>query len=331
MFYRNFFILLLNLLLFNNLLVQANIFIQWNGRFGNNLFQFAVAYSIAKLKKINIVALRNSDLDVFSLPYKKVDFNDFKYKYFFDESFVNGNNVATQPFNQKIYNLIPDSCISGFFQTDKYFINYRNELISLYKFTDHTIYQEAQEKLNYPGKILSICAHIRLGDYAKSINDSFDKIDGKFYQKDGLNIVFPIMDDDYYIRAISLVLKKLSAIPDDCALFLISDEVSSPILNYIKKQIETSFYDLKVLVVEKNDLVNFAMMNLCDVCITSASSFSWWGAWLNTKARLIVSPKYWFNYYVPQKKTSSPLNIEMSLPNQYCIESKGYLNNVTSE
>jgi len=331
MFYKSFVVTVLYLLLCDNLSAKGDIFVQWNGRFGNNLFQFAVAYSIAKLKKRNIIALHNKNLDVFMLPYKKAIFSDFKYKYFFDESVINGNDVSTQPFNPKIYNLIPNSCISGFFQTDKYFINYRNDLISLYKFTDQMIYKEAQEKLNYFGKNLSICAHIRLGDYVNSVKNSFDKIEGKFYQKQGLNIVFPVMDDDYYIRAINFILEKLAINSDDCVLFIISDEVSSPILNFIKKQIETFFCNLKVLVVEKNDLVNFAMMSLCDVCITSVSSFSWWGAWLNTNARLIISPKYWFNYYVPQKKISSPLDIEMSLPNQYFIESRGYLNNIISE
>lgn len=311
------------LILIININTQGNtkIGVEWIGRFGNNLFQFATVYSVARLKNFNIVACENNDLNVFSLPFTVCNRNNWKNGRIFNETVINGNGML-QPFNKDIYKLESGDCLRGFFQTDRYFIKYRNDLIRLYRFKDETIYERARKVLAVSDGGVSICAHLRLGDYIESLKNNFEKIGDKLCQVS--DYVFPVMDYDYYVRAMELVFETVSVLPAQCTLFIVTDDPSSPILKNIKDKLSEHFTTLKISIAEKDSYVNFAMMNLCDVCITSASSFSWWGAWLNTNAKMIISPKYWFNYYVPHKQICLPNDIKMSLNNQYFIESKGY-------
>jgi hypothetical protein len=36
------------------------------------------------------------------------------------------------------------------------------------------------------------------------------------------------------------------------------------------------------------------LMNLCRCAIVSASSFSWWGAWINPDKSLVIAPRQWY-------------------------------------
>jgi hypothetical protein len=49
-----------------------------------------------------------------------------------------------------------------------------------------------------------------------------------------------------------------------------------------------------------------------DVCILSNSSFSWWGAWLNTKpGKVIYGPQNWLGF---GKNDEYPAGISTNLP-----------------
>jgi hypothetical protein len=43
-----------------------------------------------------------------------------------------------------------------------------------------------------------------------------------------------------------------------------------------------------------------------DICVLSNSSFSWWGAWLNTNDAQIIAPQYWIGN---EMKKEYPVNI----------------------
>ena len=143
------------------------------------------------------------------------------------------------------------------------------------------------------------------------------------------------MDYDYYIRAINLVLNLSGLTTRELAIIFVSDDLSSKyvrsIINKIRlemSEIEILNYDALHLTDRNRFMFEFGLIRESDFCITSASSYSWWASWLNTKCKAIISPKYWLNYYKYTEKSidacSEPFDIEMSLSNQYFIYSKGF-------
>ena len=47
------------------------------------------------------------------------------------------------------------------------------------------------------------------------------------------------------------------------------------------------------------DVEDLWLMSICKYNVTSNSSFSWWGAWINGKNdKKVISPKDWYGDYV---------------------------------
>ena len=44
--------------------------------------------------------------------------------------------------------------------------------------------------------------------------------------------------------------------------------------------------------------MDFFIVNQAQYSILSASTFSWWASWLNTKSKLIIGPKYWSRHNI---------------------------------
>lgn len=278
--------------------IHADITVQFGGQMGNRMFQFAVAYAVAKEKQEPLCVPQDEIHDVFNIPSASLHSPYLKR--------FNYSEASDQRYDSSIF-LVPNSTnLIGFFQTDKYFLKYRDDLIKMFTFKDESIKRQTLEFLDKIDKPV-VCMHFRGGDYF---------ISG-----------FPILDYDYYIKAIRLSLEILDKKPKECAFVMISNDDGNyirPLINKIKdsiKGIEIINYDVN------SKLLDFSLMKESDICITSASSFSWWAAWLNTECRAIISPKYWFNYY-KNNGITSPFDVNMSLKNQFLISSEGFFHNL---
>tara|TARA_A100001015_G_scaffold158279_1_gene175639 strand:+ start:3398 stop:3739 length:342 start_codon:yes stop_codon:yes gene_type:complete len=53
---------------------------------------------------------------------------------------------------------------------------------------------------------------------------------------------------------------------------------------------------------ETKDIHDICLMTMCDHLVISCSTYSWWGAWLNDKERIILRPNKWFNQKHPGVK-----------------------------
>ena len=163
----------------------------------------------------------------------------------------------------------------GFFQSEKYFILKRKEIIDIFHFPELD-----KKNIEIKKKILqqsnSVCLHIRRGDYLKP--------DVKKYHG--------ILPKDYYTNSINLITEEHL----DAHFFVFSDDE-----NYAKEQFR--YLDNFTIIQgnSKNSWKDMALMSACKHHIIANSSFSWWGAWLSNAGNSIkIAPKNWFNSEVAQ-------------------------------
>jgi hypothetical protein len=231
------------------------------GRFGNQMFQYATLYSIAKTRKYE-----------FGIPYTNKSDNPY-LNFCLDEAFESlsakdsSNIIPIQraqenqfSYNAGIFGITDNTDIHGYFQSEKYFKDYRNELLK--EFTFKPFIAEKALNVRSVTKDPVISVHIRLGDYKKLI--------GKH----------PVMQKEYYQQALDIL-------PKDLLIIGFSDEPEEA------SQIFSSL-DRQFFVTNPNDsYTDMCLMTLCDYHVIANSSFSWWGAWLsNTKK--VIAPAEWF-------------------------------------
>ena len=150
-------------------------------------------------------------------------------------------------FDEDLFNNCPDwLSLHGFYQSEKYFLNVRDELLKDFSFIDdiENPCTEMMEGLNKP-----IALHVRRTDYARYGHH-------------------PIVGLDYYEKALSYFDK-------DREVVVLSDDPT-----WCMEQ--SLFADDRFMISEsRNQYIDLCLMTKCSDFIIANSSFSWWGAWLN--------------------------------------------------
>ncbi len=266
-----------------------------NGGLGNQMFQYAIARKLA-LEHKTIVKLDLEDysnagvhpfcLNNFNAPFKLAKNLDLAY---FGKIPDFGNPLwlrikrrifPVSDIFEKEFNYHPEifkqtsrnTYINGYWQTEKYFADIRNILLKDFS-PAHKVSDKTTKILNEIEKRSSISVHIRRGDYVlnKSTND--------FHGTCSL---------EYYRHASQLILGKIN----EPTFFVFSDDIEWAKLN-VELGCETYFVDHNNVNTAWEDLL---LMSKCKHNIIANSTFSWWGAWLNTHAeKIVIAPSKWFN------------------------------------
>ncbi|HIP35301.1 MAG TPA: alpha-1,2-fucosyltransferase [Crocinitomix sp.] len=275
------------------------IFLKITGGLGNQMFQFATAYALAKKNNTNIgidlseisskkhkqnFTYRNFQLDktfnisnfelIPSFAYDFIVGNQLKDKLkrffvkgdFFYEKSLEFDNSLFQINNKNTY-------IEGYFQSEKYFIEFEKEIKKQFTFKQKTNLK-TQNLSNFLSNKQTLAIHIRRGDYVnnKAINSTHGTCPVEYYQK--------------ALSYFDLNKHHLCFFSDD--------------INWVKKTF-TSIIELKsITFVDWNSgedaWQDMYLMSLCKNFIIANSSFSWWGAWLSKHTnKKIIAPKQWFN------------------------------------
>jgi hypothetical protein len=165
------------------------------------------------------------------------------------------------PFHYDQINISDDTIIDGFFQSEKYFIKNRKEIL---EFIDLELVCHAYVKNKYNFiKEKTTSVHIRRGDYVNRPNHH------------------PVQSLNYYLDSMDML-------KNNTDLFVVfSDDI-----NWCKENIKLK----NVIYIEnEKDYIELYLMSICSNHIISNSSFSWWGAWLNKNpSKIVIGPKIWF-------------------------------------
>jgi len=167
---------------------------------------------------------------------------------------------------------IPDnSYLEGYWGSEKYFKGV--EGIIRQDFTFKSRPDVGNKKLIEKIKnSMSISIHIRRGDYV------LDKKTNQFHGVCSL---------DYYLRAVKLITQKVSR-PH---FFVFSDDHQWAEKHFkLQQPMEVVKHNYR-----KNHHEDMRLMTCCHHHIIANSSFSWWGAWLNSNPdKIVIAPKKWF-------------------------------------
>lgn len=273
---------------------------EWYSNFGNNMFQWAVSYAVSKETGFELYIgdwqgdsndhiPSGNGADIFNLPPKTQD--NLHISHCFRDS-----ECSDQSFNSDIFKINDNTILEGYFQTDKYFIKYRDDILHYFTMKDVTIDEQVLDFFNTFNKKFIISAHSREGDY--NCGDGF-----------------PIMNSTYFKLAVEKIMQINNISKNDIGIVFVSDNKQTDKADLLINE----GYDVKISPFNvENKLMDLSIMMNAHHCITAASSFSWWGAWLNKNSPTIISPMYWFNYHrnIP---VWSPRDIAMSIPNQYFL------------
>ncbi len=234
------------------------------GGLGNYLFQIAAAYCISKRdnKELRIdtsdIAIIHSPLELYhknilrNVQFGNID--NFEFIHYSHHSPISYMDIPSINGNLKL---------DGYYQNERYFNEYREEVLNLFKIDDDTksYLLEKYSTLSFEN---SCSIHVRRGDYVN------------------LPHVFYLQTIEYYKQAISMI-------GEDSLFLIFSNDIDwcKTNLNFIKN---------KIFISENLDYQDLYLMSMCNHNIIANSSFSWWGAWLNQHSnKKIIFPSLWFS------------------------------------
>ena len=232
------------------------------GLLGNQMFQYATLFSVAKENGFDFgIPYANTGDVQFQNLFLPNCFDNLSAK---DSSNVSATNFYMEPdfsFDSKLFNVGDDTDICGYFQSEKYFKKYNDQLKKEFTF-NNVILQKAKElKNSIAGPAISL--HIRLGDYVQQQHNH------------------PVCSLPYYLEASHYF-------PEYLPLVIFSDDIENA-----KKYLEPLQGRNKVFFNTNDKYVDMCLMSLCEYHIIANSSFSWWGAWL-ADSKQTIAPSYWF-------------------------------------
>ena len=153
-------------------------------------------------------------------------------------------------------------CISEFFQSQRYFDRYESEIRALFPIKQKYVdaFTEVYGGLSKSAR--KVVVHIRRGDYV------------------AFNIALPM---SYYRKAMACIGTV------DTQYIFISDDPDF---------IRAEFSDIENKYISTHsEIIDLQLLASADFCILSCSSFSWWGAWLNTNPeKKIFAPQNWLGF-----------------------------------
>lgn len=239
--------------------------IGYNGRFGNQLFQFASTIGIAKkigadvrfpAQNSNGVTQTLKDGKSFSAQIDILECFDID-SFFGDIPNYPSKSESHFHFDESLFTIPDDTIVDGYLQSWRYFAHCEDYIRETLKIKESILNKAREIVGSDPYNLTSI--HVRRGDYI---------VQPEFHPFCGL---------DYLNSCIRKLKGKFIVCSDDimwCKQNLSGD------INFVESG---------------SMFVDFACLSLCKNHIISNSSYSWWSSFLSDYPdKMIFAPKRWF-------------------------------------
>lgn len=161
--------------------------------------------------------------------------------------------------------------LDGYWQSPKYFDDIRETLLNDFTFS-RPLSDAAKTYANSISQN-AVSLHVRRGDYV--FNPKVAKMYGS-------------CSPEYYNRAIAYISER---VPNP-QWFIFSDDIA-----WVQKHVQFPASSVFVTDDGLTDVEELWLMSTCAHNVVANSSFSWWGAWLNTnQEKIVIAPAPWFDY-----------------------------------
>jgi hypothetical protein len=247
------------------------------GGLGNQLFQYATAFSLAK--RMDATLLLNSNFENYTLHEEglsKIGIDDMSWEVQSPSLGYPHNKkkdlyrVVTEKdfsFDSSVYNLNESCYLHGYWASPRYFMDCKDDLRKKLDF-NLTKTPDMISIIDEMVRSSSVSVHLRRGNYNTS---------------DGI-ASFGLIGKDYYDRAANLLLR----IDPGCRFYIFSDDIAEA------EDIFKSWPNIVIMPI-RGACQDMLLMSSCRHHIIGNSTFSWWGAWLGKhQDGITVAPRHWF-------------------------------------
>lgn len=243
----------------------------------NQMFQYAFAYATAKrLRTIFFIDDFHGgyNLGYFVSSYNKAGHFLAKVKrrlfaiFYADAARL--LQAGTEPVDVILAQIPGFNYFDGYFQSEKFFLPYKDDVKKLFKIKDEFRQQFAEKYKRLFEQNKTIVVHVRRTDYLQfNVGE----------QHGGVNPSLPFKYFDKVLENFNL---------NEYKVIFISDDIDA-VKAYFKR--EDFLYESNPEIIDMQLLMN------ADILCLSNSSFSWWGAYLNAKPnKQVFAPKYWLGF-----------------------------------
>ena len=236
------------------------------GQLGNQMFQYASTKGIASKLGVPFMIPNHRELfdDGIGNRYTILLYDAFKLTGATILGSLKTDNYFQEGqfnFDETVFNLdkTQNYSLYGFFQTEKYFKHIESEIRQDFTFKDDIAgtCEDIIKQFDNP-----ISLHVRRGDFVHNSGNH------------------PVLTTNYYKTALEMF-------DDDRQVIIFTNDVE-----WCKNH--ELFSSDRFAVAEGGDqFYDLCLMTMCSDFITANSSFSWWGAWLGNRGK-VICPSGWF-------------------------------------
>lgn len=267
---------------------MSKIILKLKGGLGNQLFQYAAARNLA-IKNSSALELdlswyhaqgspdipRLFLLDKYKMEFALADKISSEKKY--SKHALISLLAKVQPsyhyrFHKICLKAKEDMYLDGYYQSYKYFSEIRTELLGELQLRNEPSASYSEFCKTIEASVMPVSLHIRRGDYIKNATT---------------NNYHGVCSLDYYEKALKYISNKFTGIK----VFIFSDDIE-----WVRDNFKTKHEVVYVSNTGLPDFEELLLMSKCKHNIIANSSYSWWGAWLNSNLKkVVIAPERWLS------------------------------------